>query len=135
MREIKFRAWDKEQNKMLKVTQLDFADWWVQCGYDKFGVGERNSFKNEDTDRFILEQFTGLHDKNGVEVYEGDLVDASWYDSEEPISDVCGEVRYNQNLCSFCIWDKEDETMSEMNGKGAYAWEIEVIGNIHERSE
>lgn len=82
-----------------------------------------------------MERFTGLHDKNGVEAYEGDIVNASWYSYEEPISDTCGEVIYNQNWCSFCVLDEENKIMSELNDQGAYTWEIEVIGNIHKRSE
>ena len=60
MREIKFRAWDKIEKKMKRVFALDFGEWWVATDYyggDK-GVcdGERNSFKNEETDRHIIEQ-------------------------------------------------------------------------------
>jgi hypothetical protein len=60
MREIKFRAWDNVQRKMINVVNLNLIDGDVWCN-GKLDVE--------------LMQFTGLLDKNGVEIYEGDILD------------------------------------------------------------
>lgn len=75
MREIKFRAWDLEKKKMSGVFNLD--DYAIdQDG--EFGDCEYPSL-SEDTLGFkatgVLMQFTGLKDKNGKEIYEGDVVE------------------------------------------------------------
>lgn len=85
IRNKQYIAWDKELQKILKVQQLDFSQWWVQC-YKEDGMpaitndecvkyGERNSFINEATDRHILLQYTGKTDVNGQPIYNLDLIE------------------------------------------------------------
>ena len=71
MREIKFRAWDKINKKMVHHDDANFIDMVVRfdgvvwCHDSYFGITSEN---------FELMQYTGLLDKNGVEVYEGDIL-------------------------------------------------------------
>lgn len=63
-REIKFRAWDIEENEMLSDVSIQDDTWDML-----------NEFLKYKRDELIFSQFTGLFDKNGVEIYEKDLVD------------------------------------------------------------
>lgn len=123
MREIKFRAWDKFSNEMVDVKTIDFGNDGAECAVDKSGInGEMES-------EWILEQYTGLHDKNGKEIYEGDVVKVVGLFGFE----FTGEVVYDRfgfNLKDFWCsgFDDPDLAFSEKHD-----WQ--VIGNIHDNQE
>ena len=70
MREIKFRAWDTDKNKMVKVDTIDFYNGNVN-DVDFYNQEIHFGFST------ILLQYTGLKDKNGTDIYEGDILQES----------------------------------------------------------
>ena len=80
-------------------------------------------------------QFTGLTDKNGKKIFEGDIVAQNWYDHNEPADDSFGEVVFCEYDCSFSVMDVEKDGIVPLGRCHAYHWEAEVIGNIHDNPE
>ena len=118
MRQIKFRAWWVEEKKMLHNAQ-NFYD-----GLNRRDNGNEyepvQSFAEilESPDSYIAMQFTGLLDREGVEIYEGDiLVFADWATKPRP-----------QFVMSWC---------DEVAGFTPYGpkKDYKVIGNIHQHPE
>jgi uncharacterized phage protein (TIGR01671 family) len=130
-REIKFRAWNKIDKCMCPVHGYDFETQILW-----YGNTRRNNILGEPPKNFELMQYTGLHDKNGNEIYEGDIVKCTELTNDrltEYISEVFWEqgslLVHESASCDveFCLFfegiDKRPLT------------EIEVIGNIYENPE
>lgn len=129
-REIKFRAWHKEEKLMFTPETLFFKNpgnrgIWLNESSINVGVRYINKIYGYVGASIELMQYTGLKDKNGKEIYEGDIIRCDWNDK-----------RYKPTTWSV-DWDKTN-CCFEFEGGSPYddaAHHFEVIGNIHENPE
>lgn len=123
MRELKFRAWVNDH----------WVDWIPTCktlGAYNASVIDTDGYTFEEDNPFIVEQYTGLEDKNGKEIYEGDIV--KWTNGLGET--MLYEVYFNECRATFLLNPLVNGEMIEgmSDKKTPY---IEVIGNIHENPE
>ena len=155
-REIKFRAWIFEENKMSFQDEW-FSIWafdgiqYADQGYWTNNMDASESHKEElrkknieIKDEFVLMQYTGLKDKNGKEIYEGDIVKldeapdiikGTEFHNMEDVSH--HEIYWDNDRACFCDKRLEDgdSLAGYLDGDISFMSDCELVGNIYENAE
>jgi uncharacterized phage protein (TIGR01671 family) len=119
MRQLKFRSWN---GKLMEI--IDDLYWFEENHVRENGDG----YGCEN----IIMQFTGLHDKNGKEIYEGDII--SYED------DPANVVKWNHDFCCWVCWEddklnEEGEVFDWAQMKKIDSKHYIIHGNIYENPE
>ena len=135
MREIKFRCWDKKEKTMKGIKEIQFmADPEPYVIMTPTMIGE--SYKP--LSDIILMQYTGLKDKNGKEIYEGDIVKpiplSSWMSQLYQVV-FRGMAFGLQGLKKYPHNDALEYTFDTRTNPNIKEIDLEVIGNIYENPE
>lgn len=153
-REIKFRAWDTRKQMFTgwpialtikpRTVYQKQSDGTLQIlPYILTKDAKNNQWVGEATSRYVLMQFTGLHDKNGKEIYEGDRVRFRW----NPILGLPSDSQqweYTLPVSYYAKWGcfvmlipsiKGDNCPVAAGSPAEAGQPIEVIGNIYENPE
>lgn len=120
----KFRAWDKEFKEMVQVNALIFDEQVIKATY------KNGNIVKEDVKNYELMQSTGLKDKNGQEIFEGDVVTNGWkrqvvtFGTQEVEEDF-GSIRIYRGFNLYLGGGYPNAIMSK----------FEVVGNIYENPD
>ncbi len=164
MRDIRFRAWDTDNCAMYySGRDEDNGEGPIVWGIDFGGVffeemtlldlevgGEHEQQYRYMMPNQELMQYTGLHDTNGKEIYEGDVVQFTywWFDGNIAESLLTGTIVYSDPCMSFQLkgvkneeWERhtgyenDQEYLTPFSELTFEDDDFEVIGNIHENPE
>ena len=128
MRDIKFRAWDNENEYMITSLQGVYTALRNRMNITKQDDGYYNNgdLLKPNKGKYTLMQYTGLHDKNGKEIYEGDIVLIT-----RPCILEKGEVKF----INGCFAIKSKDTLLMLYQCEINNFKLEIIGNIYDNPD
>lgn len=147
-RKIKFRVWDKYKKQMYPISSIDYDIFSQEIRI--IAVGHKNGMctsynKNHNSEKcditaLELMQYTGLHDKNGKELYEGDIVKIT---EKEKISKhkvismkpIIADIEWSEEYLTYTLITTSVKDAFESLTDYLDEYDIEVIGNIYDNPE
>ena len=120
MREILFKAKRISDGKWIEGSLIVYSDQTTGIVYD---IGDIEGMRKEVVRPETVCQYTGLTDRNGKKIFEGDIIHWTNWNGEQKEASVC----YDQEWNRFCVWLNGAESMGvniHLSTSG-----IEVIGN------
>ena len=130
MRELLFRG------KTLDVSEWVYGYYVQQYGTDAiyFKESDENGFERLLIYSETVGQYTGLNDKNGVKIFEGDICDFTVFRLDGSDKPFRGSVIYDGSRFVLCV-NKEKDVLCDLDYVLLNADELGVIGNVHDNPE
>lgn len=130
----KFRAWDPHEKKMVDDTELVIWGGNIYQGnrqkiFERIVEGKKGLIGYSIDDKYLM-QSTGLKDKNGTEIFEGDVVEQKMLIPTSGIEEITGVVKMLEGAWTIVNYKEEIACHLWREGAG-----MEILGNICENPE